>query len=544
MIPFNLLTEHWIPVRRADGTRLRIPPWRIGDAGDGTPGQAIEDIDTPRPDFKGALLEFLVGLVQTASPPPNEQAWVDGFAAPPTPATLQHAFSPLLPFFNLFGQRPRFLQDLNLSEAETKEPWNVAALLLDSPGENATRFNSDIFLKRDQPPEKLCPACAATALMAMQAYAPSGGAGHRTSMRGGGPLTTLVVRDTLWETVWANVLPLDAPKVEAGPESPDGLPDAVFPWPAPTHESNAKGTELHREGMHFLHHYWGMPRRIVLLPTEEATPAVCPVCGSTGTVFVYSYLTKNYGNNYGMGWRHPLTPYRDQGPGKDALSLKGISEGRGYNQWLGLVYGEGDTEKFPVLPAACVRHYGKSSRKKDGTVVGRVRAFGYDMDNMKPRNWCEGEYPVYALGEHEAKDFQAEITPVVKAADLARRNLQSAVKEALFGEKGAKDIKPDASLIKQLEARFWAETEEAFYRLVPGVIRHMDDEEALFPDLVGWRNVITKTAETLFTQFVLDGGLLPRKAKRIYTVYNRMLAFNFAGCSKLLGIPLKKEANK
>lgn len=60
---FNLLTENWIPVRRADGSRSRIPPWRITD-----PDPAIVDIDAQRPDFKGALLELLIGLVQTALP--------------------------------------------------------------------------------------------------------------------------------------------------------------------------------------------------------------------------------------------------------------------------------------------------------------------------------------------------------------------------------------------------------------------------------------------------------------------------------------------
>ena len=125
MNPFNLLTENWIPVRRADGSRSCIPPWRITD-----PDPAIVDIDAPRPDFKGALLELLIGLVQTALPPKNDADWLQGFATPPKPDTLQKAFAPLIPFFNLFGDRPCFLQDLTLTEAEAKTPSPIAALLM------------------------------------------------------------------------------------------------------------------------------------------------------------------------------------------------------------------------------------------------------------------------------------------------------------------------------------------------------------------------------------------------------------------------------
>lgn len=552
MQSFNLLTQDWIPVRRVDGTRLRIPPWRITDPGDGSPGQAIADIDTPRPDFKGALLELLIGLVQTALPPADNRKWRLGLSAATTnephlappdyaPEALKAAFAPLIPFFNLFGDRPRFLQDFTLTEAEAKESSPIGALLMDSPGENAAKNNSDFFIKRDQPPQHLCPACAAAALITLQTYAPSGGAGHRVSLRGGGPLTTLVIIDnSLWKTVWANVLPLDAHKVEALPPEAAVFQGSVFPWLVPTRDST-KGEEIHRADVHFLHHYWAMPRRIVLDAETDDAPTACPVCGQQGNVFVRQYWTKNYGNNYGAGWQHPLTPYRDQGPNKERLSIKGESEGRAYNQWLGFVYGAADEKKF-VLPAQVVTHYREGSPPGQEKPA-RLRTFGWDMDNMKARNWCEGEYPIFDLKGREARQFIGEVAPLVRAAEEACSNLRKAVHEALFSEKGQKP-KPDATLLTLVETRFWAETETAFYKSVRLILDTPDDEDALTELVVAWRGTLLATIGDLFAAVAEDGGTTPRKTRQIYAALNRMRAYTFGSCSKILGIATKKEATK
>ncbi len=532
MHPFNLLSENWIPIRRRDGSTDRIAPWRI------TGPDPPVDIDAARPDFKGALLELLIGLAQTAWPPVNETAWKHGFKEPPSPEALQAAFAPLLPYFNLFGERPRFMQDLTLTEAEAKTPSSIAALLMDTPGENAAKNNSDVFIKRGQPPEKLCPACAAAALAAMQAYAPSGGVGYRVSIRGGGPLTTLVIGDTLWETVWNNVLPLNDRGVDPLPSDPKAIPGKVFPWAAPTRDSHKAGSEVHRDGMSFLHHYWGMPRRILLEPEEEPED-LCPVCGQAYAVFVRRFWTTNYGANYGVGWRHPLTPYREQGPGKEPLSLKGVSEGRGYNHWLGLAVGDSDKEKFPVSPAQAVDHY-REEAPGDDERKGRLRAFGYDTDNMKVINWCEGEYPLYLFDPGKDGEFLGEVTPLVKAADQVRRNLLTAVKEALFSD-GGRDVKPGATLLSMVETMFWAETETAFYGLVRETIDHLGELDTLTAGSESWRDTLLAAANAIFASVAEDGGAPPRKAKQIYAALNRMRAFNAAGCAKILGIPTKKE---
>ncbi|WP_348265452.1 type I-E CRISPR-associated protein Cse1/CasA, partial [Salmonella enterica] len=76
--------------------------------------------------------------------------------------------------------------------------------------------------------EQICPECAGIALFAIQTNSAAGGAGYRVGMRGGGPLTRLVVpqeedKYTLWEKLWVNVL--------AQEEPPDlAKHPLIFPW--------------------------------------------------------------------------------------------------------------------------------------------------------------------------------------------------------------------------------------------------------------------------------------------------------------------------
>ncbi|MEA3296922.1 MAG: type I-E CRISPR-associated protein Cse1/CasA, partial [candidate division Zixibacteria bacterium] len=201
----NLIYDRWIPIRRNSGKEERVAPWQITE-----PDDPIVALAARRPDFNGALIQFLIGLLQTAVPPKNETVWENWLDSPPAPEILKECFAQYAHAFNLDGDGPRFMQDIEQIEGSEK---NINALLIDSPGQQALEQNKDHFVKQGTV-QAICPSCAATALFTLQTNAPSGGVGHRTSLRGGGPLTTLVILDpkgsnlavTLWRNVWLNVL--------------------------------------------------------------------------------------------------------------------------------------------------------------------------------------------------------------------------------------------------------------------------------------------------------------------------------------------------
>lgn len=204
----NLVLDPWIPILRTDGSRNTVRPDQVAEA-------SVAALDWPRPDLTLACLELLIGLAYLACPPSDGDAWLDG---PPAAETFRAGLEPLASAFNLLGDGPRFMQDIDTLVGDANPP---EMLFIDSAGESTSKKNADLMVKRDRY-AALPPALAAMALFAPQDFAPSGGAGNRTSLRGGGPMVALVVPPEagLWPMVWAN-LPFGEP---FGVEDLDRLP--------------------------------------------------------------------------------------------------------------------------------------------------------------------------------------------------------------------------------------------------------------------------------------------------------------------------------
>src|SRR5690554_574084 len=263
----NLLHDPWLPFRARDESITYRSPLAIADPD-------IVDLALPRADFQGAAYQWLIGLLQTALPPKDHDGWLDRVAKPPSREALEAAFKPLAPAFELDGDGPRFMQDRDL--LEDAKPTSVSGLLIDSPGGNGLKLNTDHFVKRGRV-EAICPDCAALALFTLQINAPAGGAGYRVGLRGGGPLTTLVMPDSaessLWQRLWLNVMPSQFLSRQGKAEAPCSDDDTLFPWMGPTRLSDKKGALVVPDDMHVLHAYWAMPRRFRLF--FEDRPCRC-----------------------------------------------------------------------------------------------------------------------------------------------------------------------------------------------------------------------------------------------------------------------------
>ncbi|MEN9867541.1 MAG: hypothetical protein RL748_3131, partial [Pseudomonadota bacterium] len=84
----NLFQEAWLPVRKRNGERCWIAPHQLVEPD-------IIAFDANRPDFNGALAQFAIGLLQTASPVDSPIEWRKLFQLPPDSATLAAWFAPL-----------------------------------------------------------------------------------------------------------------------------------------------------------------------------------------------------------------------------------------------------------------------------------------------------------------------------------------------------------------------------------------------------------------------------------------------------------------
>lgn len=445
-MPYSLISEPWLPVvRRCSGAGL-IRPAQIVESSKTDPVIAI---NWPRADFRLATLEFLIGLLAVACPPETSRDWEKRYTTPPDLATLDAAFAPFADIFNLDGDGPRFMQDF---EPLAAEPNDISTLLVEAPGEQSIKKNTDLLNKRGRV-QTLSRATAAIALYTLQTYAPAGGAGNRTGLRGGGPLTTLVLpskNPTLWQILWANV-----PEGQAVP--PTDWP-RIFPWLTKTltSENDRKVSPGDEKNDPLV--FWGTPRRIRLVFETNTTAAACDLTGQTDEMMVTGWVQRPNGANYASeSFYHPLTPRYKPKP-KDPVSLPVHPQpaGIGYKDFVGLLFKQADGT---AIPAACIDYYVTHRWRAIGG-EWRLFAAGYDMDNMKARGFVEAELPVF-LGE-DAQDRTQAISQLIDGAETVAGLLRLAVRNALFSS-GAK---PDALalLFTTLRARFWNDSEPHFYK--------------------------------------------------------------------------------
>lgn len=511
---FNLIWEKWIPVRRRDGTGEQIAPWEITTDWETNP---IVALDAPRPDFNGALIQFLIGLVQTTAAPKDDLEWEDLFYEPPSAEKLKDYFSPVAYAFELGGSGPRFMQDLDPVGGKN---WKIENLLMGAPGENTLIENQDHFVKRDQV-RIVCLSCASSALFTLQINAPYGGVGHQSSLRGGGPLTTLVLCDSresgaLWKTVWLNVLERKVFLRMSG--NPDLAADTdIFLWLAPTRTSEKNGGQpILPGGVNPAQMYWAMPRRIRLL-LDNPKESFCDICGMKTSFGISTYSEKTFGANFKGPWRHPLSPYRRMDD--LVLAVQAQPGGISYRYWLGLVQ---EDSKRGVEPALTVHHFRESPL---GSVNPfRLWAFGYDMDPKKPtkaRCWYESVMPLLSLSQAIRESFGQKVAGMVRAASEVAANLRTCVKKAWFRWPG--DVKGNTAFI---DADLWQSTEAAFYSSLHGLKTAL--EGALEPTRVlkEWHRTLCQSAIRIFDVMAWDGPVEDSNPKRVVLARRDLIKFN------------------
>lgn len=474
----NLLSAPWLPVIHRSGMRSTIRPSEIALGIDIDP---IVSIAWPRADFCGAALEFLIGLFYTCAAPGGDEEWEEWWLNPPSPEKLATKLAPFAEAFNLRGDGPLFMQDRG-SLGDELVP--VGSLLIDQPGANTEKNNTDLFVKRGQV-GVMAASTAAMALFTLQSTAPAGGAGHRTSMRGGGPLTTLVLPEdepTLWQIVWMNVVQIFEPNKYGLPQ--DAM-EKVFPWLAPTRVSDKSGVATTPQDVHPAQCFWGMPRRIGLDFERNDGQVACDITGEVEDFIVRGYRTRPFGANY-QEFIHPLTPYyRVKKGDAELLPTHPQPGGIAYRHWLSYVQNS-DTRQ----PAKCIKEAERRLKElKNTSGKPRLRMFGYDMDNAKAREFAEAEMPLLLVPDDISEEFGTFVECLVGGAVEAVSILSGMIGTARVGRKSS------GQPIREI---FFRNTEQAFFETVSSSLKEIakkpGDIETRLKLLDRWRS------KTLFSE--------------------------------------------
>jgi CRISPR system Cascade subunit CasA len=513
----NLLTDPWLPTRRST-LRESIRPDQITASFASDP---ILALDWPRPDFRIACLEMLIGLLTLACPPVSARDWLRRWHHPPSPQELAAAFAPYAFAFALDGPGPRFLQDQEDLVSESEDP---ALLLMDQAGASTLHA-------KPATPITLSRAAAAMALYTLQNWAPEGGRGHFTGLRGGGPLVTLVrpaSRHSLWHLLWANT------PIQPGPADPAELP-RILPWLGPT-----PTTPVHPEaGAHPLQAFWGMPRRI-RLDFAPGDGRLCSLTGMADAVLVTGRRQRPNGVRYAdWGRMHPLTPHRLDKASRAYISIKPQPGGIGYRHWLGLMTKDREGILFPADAIATWRGRAMDADEAEGV---QLIAAGYDMKQMKARAFVEREMPLPGGDAETNAKLDSLAQLLVGSAGMASDLLRQALRAALFSP-GA-TVK-DATVLSIGRERLWDGTEAAFFAALDTARR---DESAQQGALAEWVDLLQRSALALFDELApmpFDGG----KDTARHAQARRQLRFALTGYGKAgaafftpLGLPLPESA--
>ena len=427
-MPLNLIKDAWIPVLDRSGKRRVIAPWQMADVD-------LDRPDWPRPDLNLACLELLIGFVFLTDPPVDTDDWEDREA--PDPGRLKDRLARFAPAFNLTGEGALFLQDLEHLLGEPKPP---DMLFIDSAGASTATKNADLMVHRARYRSLDLPL-AAMALYTLQAHAPSGGAGNRTSMRGGGPMVTLIdPGQGLWPLIWANV-----------PDDWPGDP-ASLPWMQPTQTSCKNGSERYPQQGLEAEAFFGMPRRLRLVAEADR---------------IIGVVQRKHGANY-AGWVHPLTPYYRIKEGAELLPKHPKAGRFSYRNWLGVVV-NGDPNALSETGKSLSMWHERSGGRQAHLIVA-----GWAMGKATPLDFIWSEPPMLTL-----PDGGLLLRGMIGAADLFGNSLRDALKPALGGGEAR-----DAAL----EA-FFDDTQSAFEAHAAELVSGKDGAEVAGAWLVDMRRV-------------------------------------------------------
>ncbi|QDT37593.1 type I-E CRISPR-associated protein Cse1/CasA [Stratiformator vulcanicus] len=252
---FDLIDQPWLPVSR-DG--------EMRDAGLREALLEAHNIDQLRdesPLVTAASLQLLLAIVHRAIDGPQSfDDWRELWNAGRLPKeTVENYLDQWQERFDLFHPHHPFLQDASLpidGPASTLDGMNK---LLTGTEPINSLFHHDRSPSRHTPANPIDPAEAARRLIALQAFAISGGRGYLQTVRARG-LCFQLLGENLFETILLNLLPTEIIEDEAVELAKLGQPNWELDTPAKAQTRRPRG---------LLDHLTAVSRKVRLIPEVD-----------------------------------------------------------------------------------------------------------------------------------------------------------------------------------------------------------------------------------------------------------------------------------
>jgi CRISPR system Cascade subunit CasA len=372
---FNLWTEAWISVERPDGRLEVLNLWQtLSEA------HQIRALYEPSPLVVVAIHRLLTAILQAAlrpqQPPDLAQVWREKRFSPQKLQAFADAYTHR---FDLFSAEAPFLQsaDLALQPAKGDNVKSVGYLLSEQPAGTAVTHYNHTYDDRQQ----FCSPCAAKGLLAIPAFASSGGSGLKPSINGEPPIYILPGGATLFDSLAASLtLP---------PYQP-GRGDADQPWWE--HEPIVPEKDIVRR-VGYLHSLTFPARRVRLHPRPGQAP--CTRCGQITPWHTASMI-------YDMGesrpkdaawWRDPFVAYRPPKEGEQPTPIRPV-EGRAIWREFAALFLPANEDYRPTLLKQLNMIRAALPYSRDAPIPLRVIGLRTALGKMKTFEWQESGFDV------------------------------------------------------------------------------------------------------------------------------------------------------
>lgn len=467
----NLIKDAWIPVIRANSGKGLIAPWQIAEQED-----QVMELAAPRPDFQGAMYQFLIGLLQTGFAPEDQDEWLEYWNKPPNADLLRSRLEAFTEAFELDkSEGPRFMQDFEDFEGEELP---VEDLFGGAISDSTRDKNHDLFLKRDHI-HVVSPYWAAVALFNMQITGVLAWGKHRVGLRGNGPVTTLIMSEqkkcSLWKNFWLNVLSQEDFIAVPGDARKKDL-KYIFPWLAKTRKSPNKEITSPQD-CNPLQHYWPMPRRIRLF--VEPVSGKCDISGEDIAFGVLRYKRIKDGVYYNNGWKHPLTPYSRKSMESFPQTVTGSKISFDFKDWASLTLGGTLADEDCNRAENVAVFYDQLAKYIDCRTI--LWCFAYDASNANVRCWYDNRLPLLGYNKKDHAKIKSWVNEFISITNEHVLALKFALVRAWFNpqidsnkketwkhvvNKKGDTAQGHLSTICFVEQDYWRVTENKFYQVL------------------------------------------------------------------------------
>jgi CRISPR system Cascade subunit CasA len=476
---FDLLHDDWIDVETKTGTVERTGVVALlGAAHD------LRALRDPSPLYVAGLQRFLAAVVHDALGVRSLGDVVavlraGRFAAAP----VQEWAARWGDRFDLFSPDRPFYQsgDIPLAPDKGMTVKPVGYLAPEIPCATAINHFRHVY----DAGQGMCPPCAAKGLVALPAFATSGGAGIRPSINGVPPIYVLPAGQTLFETLALSlVADLFRPKLAVEPDVPL--------WQRKESTVARSGERLE---VGYLDSLTFPARRVRLFP--EAGPGACTRCGAEVEVIVRQMV-------FDMGesrprdaapWQDPFVAYRAPKGDKPPVPVRPVEGRAAWREFAALfldtgsVGGNGHGRPKVLAQIDWLALNGVLDRNRQST----FRCIGLRTDmKAKVFEWVESGFdvPLRLLNDYEA---QAAVVSAMGYAEAIADALRFA-----FRHFGARYV----HLRTRMLDGYWMDLAEPFRATVPAVA----ESEGQSTALETWQATVYRCARKRLAETVDAAG--------------------------------------